>query len=322
MHRALQCGVILLAFFCSQVSTVESELTWYELGTETPTSTITQRAKPIGTNSATQTTFLLEQLLGVTEWITFRDEGVSQLMTITGTLTGTAVVSATGWRLPVTDAQYMDCHLTSPTSGECILESIIDSEHFSTFTTLAAGEALPLFIPITSSTAISPTQVSSKASATLIAASAGGTVAALIVIVCITVLLWRWQRRRRSQRSDTEKISGLLITLRDADGEIVQGGTLLPSLVPNGNRRPNQDAQPERLNEILPLEAHREPLHALRDDARVDSQSQEYTALQHLQHGISEILVRLGQLEQENFPPEYASQASGQSLRGSRHGSA
>ncbi|KAJ3968296.1 hypothetical protein EV361DRAFT_926561 [Lentinula raphanica] len=88
MHRALQCGVILLAFFCSQVSTVESELTWYELGTETPTSTITQRAKPIGTNSATQTTFLLEQLLGVTEWITFRDEGVSQLMTITGTLTG------------------------------------------------------------------------------------------------------------------------------------------------------------------------------------------------------------------------------------------
>ncbi|KAJ3725247.1 hypothetical protein C8R42DRAFT_640140 [Lentinula raphanica] len=301
MHRALQCGVILLAFFCSQVSTVESELTWYELGTETPTSTITQRAKPIGTNSATQTTFLLEQLLGVTEWITFRDEGVSQLMTITGTLTGTAVVSATGWRLPVTDAQYMDCHLTSPTSGECIFESNIDSEHFSTSTTLAAGDV----IPITSSTAISPTQVSSKASATLIAASAGGT---------------RW---RRSQRSDTEKISGLLITLRDADGEIVQGGTkLLPSLVPNENRRPNQDAQPERLNEVLPLEANREPLHALRDDARVDSQSQEYTALQHLQHGITEILVRLGQLEQENLTPEYASQASGQSLRGSRHGSA
>ncbi|KAJ3968297.1 hypothetical protein EV361DRAFT_427407 [Lentinula raphanica] len=187
----------------------------------------------------------------------------------------------------------MDCHLTSPTSGECIFESNIDSEHFSTSTTLAAGEVIP---GTSSVTAISPTQVSSKASATLIAASAGGTVAALIVIVCITVLSWRWQRRRRSQRSDTEKISGLLM--------------------------PNQDAQPERLNEVLPLEANREPLHALRDDARVDSHSQEYTALQHLQHGISEILVRLGQLEQENFPPEYASQASGQSLRGSRHGSA
>ncbi|KAJ3839604.1 hypothetical protein F5878DRAFT_111421 [Lentinula raphanica] len=172
MRRTSQCGMILLAFFRSQVFTVglAYELAVYQFGTETPASTVTAWVLPLGTDSATRTTVLLEQLLQTNDVSTYLDAAaVTETVTVTSFVTNfaTAVVSASGWRVyspDYTPRLVQECHFTSNSSGECFIESMItgNSELFSTIATLATGlEAHALFFPITTTSFTSPIASSS-----------------------------------------------------------------------------------------------------------------------------------------------------------------
>ncbi|KAJ3966170.1 hypothetical protein EV361DRAFT_1015373, partial [Lentinula raphanica] len=149
--------MILLVSLCNKVFTVESNLALYQFSSETPSTTIgTQWAVPLGTNSVTQTTFLIKQLVETSEWVTFSDASVPEFVTITGTENiATAVVSASGfiWDKNFNDGFVEECHFTSSKSGECIIEITYDPEHVSTASTINSGPAHTLqVIPITSTT--------------------------------------------------------------------------------------------------------------------------------------------------------------------------